>query len=239
MYEGGISLGAAALRIMTRRALKDGGEWKGVWPDWILQLGSDPALPPASDAFMQSWGCWLPTPHELACAQRALNRQTLEYFIQFLDESLRGTDGYHMYEQRAYFLRRLDDTQKIQRFRLILNESAFRSLPKEYRKQAHRVARHNGSNQQASLIVMECCDEVWIVEGTHSYALRAFHKVMPLKEILDVDADNEYKFSLFTQGPMHRDTCPGIFKQHMGNWLYGETGLMRLMRSYFRIEWSV
>jgi hypothetical protein len=231
-YEDGVPLGAAALRIMTRRVLESGGEWKGDWADWILRLGCDPALPPTSEPFGRWWGCWHPTRAELECAQRALNRKTLEYFIQFLEASLTGTSGYDQFEARAGFLRWLDDTRKILRFKLLLHPHAFQSLPSTYRQQKHRVSRIEGAAQGTSVIVMECIDEVWIVEGTHSFAIRAFRNRFPLPEVF-TESRSAYLYSKFTQGPMHRYTCAGIWKAHIGDWV---SDLLGQMQWKFHIE---
>jgi hypothetical protein len=233
-YEAGVPLGAAALRIMTRRVLESRGEWKGDWADWILRLGCDPALPLTSEPFGKWWGCWHPTRAELECAQRGVSRMTLEYFIRFLEASLSGTSGYDQFEARAGFLRWLDDTRKIIRFKLLLHPHAFQALPSTYQQQRHRVAKIEGTAQGTSVIVMECIDGMWIVEGTHSFAIRAFRNAFPLPEVFNENR-SAYYYPTFTQGPMHRDTCAGIWKAHMGDWF---PDLLGQMRYKFQIEWS-
>jgi len=237
-YEGGVPLGAAALRILTKRSLQNGGEWQGCWPDWILKIGCDPSLPQNSAEFNRWWGCWQPSRDELLCAQRALNKKTLEYFLKFLDESLKGTPDYHMYERRAWFLSRLEETRKINRFRLILNNDSFNSLPSEFKKQRHMVCKHDGYSTQASVIVMECVDDVWIFEGTHSYAIRAFHKNPPARVFFE---NNAFRFDSLTQGEMHssRVLKTGIYKPHQGDWIFGGTGFLRRLVECFRVEWRI
>lgn len=231
-YQAGVPLGAAALRIMTRRVLESKGEWRGDWADWILRLGCDPGLPRTSEPFGKWWGCWNPTRAELECAQRGVNRQTLEYFIQFLKESLSGTGGYDQFEARAGFLRWLDDTRKIICFKLLLHPSAFQSLPLAYRQQRHRVAKIEGSGQGTSVIVMECIDDVWIAEGTHSFAIRAFRNKFPLPDVF-LQNRTAYSYGAFTQGSMHKETCTGIWKAHMGDWI---NDLLWKMQREFHIE---
>jgi EH_Signature domain len=234
-YEMGISLGAAALRIMTRRVLDSRDEWKGNWPDWILKIGCDPSIPQASQPFGKWWGCWHPTHAELVCAQRGINRQTLEYFITVLKSSLRGTSGYDQFESRARFLRRLDDTQKIIRFKLLLHPSAFQSLPKAYQLRAHQVTQIEGSTLGGSIIVMECIDRIWIAEGTHSFAIRVFQNQFPVPVVFSEDR-RSYRYLMFTQGAMHKETCTGIWKAHMGDWL---PDLLHKMAYQYHIEWSL
>ena len=231
-YEAGVPLGAAALRIMTRRVLASRGEWKGDWADWILRLGCDPALPHTSEPFGKWWGCWHPTRAELECAQRALNRKTLEFFIQYLEASLSGTSGYDQFEARAGFLRWLDDSRNIIRFKLLLHPRAYQDVPKEYRQQRHRVAKIEGSGQGASIVVMECIDDVWIAEGTHSFAIRAFRRCFPVPEVFQENR-SYYNYNSFTQGEMHRDSCTGIWKPHMGDWI---NDLFYQMKQKFHIE---
>ena len=231
-YQGGVPMGSAALRIMIRRVLKTGGDWKGDWPDWILRLGCDPSL--AGRIFGEWWGCWHPTSEELDCARRAVNRQTLEYFIQFLEQSLRGKPGQDQFESRAGFLRWLDDTGKIRRFKLLLHPSAYVALPNAYRQQQQRVAQIEGSGQGTSIIVMECTDDIWIVEGTHIFAIRVFRNDFPLPEVF-LENRRSFSYSSFTQGAMHRDSCTGIWKKHMGSWL---PDLLWQIQCNFRVEWS-
>lgn len=231
-YEGGVPLGAAALRVMVRRVLKSGGEWRGDWPEWILRLGCDPELPSSSPEFAKWWGSWQPTRAELDCARRAINRKTLEYFIDFLESSLVGTPGGRQFESRSEFLLWLDDTRKIRRFKLILHSHAFNKLPRAYH-QMHRVAYMSGASPGTSVIVMECVDDVWIVEGTHSFAVRVFHKNFPLSELFEVD-ETSYDYEWFTKDEMHRELCPGIWKRHDAGW---ETDLLTMMKRKFGVDW--
>lgn len=237
-YEGGVCMGAAALRILTKRSLKAGGDWKRDWADWILKLGCDPSLPQSSSEFNRWWGCWQPTRDELLCAQRALNKKTLNFFLEFLEKSLRGTPDYHMYERREWFLRRLQETQKIIRFRLILNETCFYLLPKEFQNQKHRVCRHDGSATGACVIAMECVDDVWMFEGTHNYAIRAFLKRAPSNSFFEYAS---MKYSALNDGEMHHSCVSktGIYKKHQGDWIHGNTGILRLLRALFRVEWRI
>jgi hypothetical protein len=231
-FENGVLMGSAALRMMTRKVLASGGEWKGDWPDWILRLGCDPALPATSAVFGKWWGSWHPTAAELSCAQRALNRQTLEYFIQFLEQSLVEIGKHDQFESRAGFLRRLDDTRRILRFKLILHPTVFQNLPRAYREQRHRIAKLEGG-QGTSVIAMECSDDVWLVEGTHIFALRAFRRDFPAPEIFRENRSS-YPYYTFTQEGMHKDRCP-IWKAHMCDWL---PSFLARMNYRFQVEWN-
>lgn len=232
-YQPGVLMGAAALRILTRRTLAAGGEWKGDWADWILKLGSDPALSNSAE-FRKWWACWNPTPAELECARRGLNRKTLEYFIRFLEASLSGTDARDQFIRRAAFLRWLDESGKISQFKLLLHPNAFEALPREYRQHRNRVARLDGSHTGASVIVFQCIDEVWIVEGTHSFAIRMFRGSFPVVEAL-ADTRAHYDYAVFTQGRMHKNVVEksGIYKRHQGDW---ESDLLWRMQWRFHIE---
>ncbi len=232
-YQPGVPMGAAALRILTQRTLAAGGTWKDDWADWLLKLGSDPALPNSAE-FRKWWSCWNPTPTELECARRGLNRKTLEYFIRFLEASLSGTDAQDQFTRRSAFLRWLDESGKIRQFKLLLHPNAFEALPREYRQHRNRVARLDGSHTGASVIVFQCVDDVWIVEGTHSFAIRMFRGNFPVAEAL-AEARARYDYAVFTQGRMHKDAVEeiGIYKRHQGDW---ETGLLWKMQWAFRIE---
>lgn len=230
-YLPGIPLGAAAVRILTQRILEAGGVWQGDWVDWLLRLGSDPWIPNSAE-FLKWWACWHPTPAELECARRGVNRQTLEYFILFLDASLKEEGKYEQFKDRAGFLRWLDDTRKIRRFKLMLHPRAHQYLPRAYQQQRNRVAQIEGSGQGASVIVMECIDDVWIVEGTHSFAIRVLRGECPVPEVF-LEERASYPYSRFTQDSMHRDTCTGIWKPHIGDWI---SDLLWQMKWKFHIE---
>ena len=230
-YLPGIPLGAAAVRILTQRTLQAGGVWQGDWADWLLRLGSDPSIP-NSAGFLKWWACWHPTPTELECARRGVNRQTLEYFIQFLDASLREEGKYEQFKDRAGFLRWLDDTRKIRRFKLMLHPRAHQNLPRSYQQQRNRIAQIEGSGQGVSVIAMECIDDVWIVEGTHSFAIRVLRGECPVPEVF-LEERASYPYSRFVQNAMHRDTCTGIWKPHMGDWI---SDLLWQMKWKFHIE---
>jgi hypothetical protein len=96
------------------------------------------------------------------------------------------------------------------------------------------VSQIDGSGQGTSVIVIECTDDIWIVEGTHSFAIRVFRKDFPLPEVF-LENRRSFSYSSFTQGAMHRNTCTGIWKPHMGNWL---PDLLWQIRYNFRVEWS-
>lgn len=232
-YQPGVPMGAAALRILTQRTLAAGAAWKGDWADWLLKLGSDPALPNSAE-FRKWWACWHPTPAELECARRGLNRKTLEYFIRFLEASLSGTDAQDQFTRRAAFLRWLDESGKIMKFKLLLHPNAFEALPREYRQHRNRVARVDGSHTGASVIVFHCINDVWIVEGTHSFAIRMFRGDSPVPEAL-AEARARFEYSAFTQGRMHKDAVEttGIYKRHQGDWV---SDLLWKMQWKFRIE---
>lgn len=171
-------IGAAALKIIIGRVINEGrGSWVGDWPGWITRLGCDPRYGRSTAEGAKWWG-WA-TPAELRLAQQGMTGLTLKFFIDFLEKSLVGTDKEPQFKNRARFLQDLFKAGKIQDARLVLNYSALQRLDRQHRDPLI-VAQLNSTSDQTSMICLRCSDEIFIIEGTHSFGLRMFHRDFPI-----------------------------------------------------------
>jgi hypothetical protein len=224
-------LGAAALQIMVQRVAKEGGrKWRGEWPKWILRLGCDPRYGRATVEGAKWWG-WA-TDDELRLAQQGITGVTLRFFIEFLRQSLEGATGQSQFKRRAKFLLGLDAAQKINDARVIVSAPIYMRIQQEFRD-AGSVARFQDGGQEAKAVIcLSCADDVFVIEGTHNFALRAFHKWFPLADFWS-HPQPVYERAKLVVPQAH---CP-IFLTHgqRGGWV---SDFFSQLRTRFHIEWD-
>lgn len=223
-------MGAAALQIMVQRVAKEGGrKWSGDWPNWITKLGCDPRHGRATGEGAKWWG-WA-TDDELRLAQQGITGLTLRFFIEFLRRSLQGTDKEPQFALRARFLLGLFDSGKIQSARLALNWAAYQHLDRKFRD-VWTVAHLSATTDETSMICLKCVDDIFVIEGTHSFGLRMFHQDFPIHGFWErpkqTYQDRELRVS--------PGVCP-VFLRHdqRGNWV---NRFFHQLRSHFHVEWD-
>lgn len=223
-------MGAAALQIMVQRVANEGGrKWSGDWPNWIARLGCDPRHGRAMGEGAKWWG-WA-TEDELSLAQQGITGLTLRFFIEFLRRSLQGTDKEPQFALRARFLLGLFDSGKIQSARLALNWAAYQHLDRKFRD-VWTVAHLSATTDETSMICLKCVDDIFVIEGTHSFGLRMFHQDFPIHGFWErpkqTYQDRELRIS--------PGKCP-VFLRHDqgGNWI---DRFFYQLRSEFHIEWD-
>jgi hypothetical protein len=178
-------LGAAALRILVERVEKEGGrKWPDAWPKWIVRLGCDPILGRYSEGI--PWWRWA-NDSQLKLAQQAVTGLTLKFFIQFLEQSLRGTDKEPQFALRSRFLLALFAAGKIKDTRLCLNWAQLQKMNgamavNEIKRGSyqHYVAHLSDTTDKTSMICLKCVDDIFIVEGTHTFGLRVYRGGFPI-----------------------------------------------------------
>lgn len=207
-------IGAAALKIIIGRVISEGkGSWIGDWPGWITRLGCDPRYGRSTAEGAKWWG-WA-TDAELRLAQQGMTGLTLKFFIDFLEKSLVGTDKEPQFRMRARFLQAIFKAGKIQDARLVLNNSALQRLDRQHRDPLI-VAQLYSTSDQTSMICLRCSDDIFIIEGTHSFGLRMFHRDFPLPGFWEREKaifhDRQFRIS--------PDACP-VFIRHdpSHNWV--------------------
>ncbi len=227
---GNLLMGAAALKIIVQRVAKENNRnWTGSWPIWITRFGCDPRYGRRTAEGAKWWG-WA-TDTELRLAMQGITGQTLRFFINFLENSLKGTSREPQFELRARFLLSLFESKKIIAARLALNWSDYHRLDVKYRDPMG-IAKLSGTTAQTSMICLQCTDDIYIIEGTHTFGLRAFHRYFPIRDFWELPR-NTYRDSELRISPRN---CP-IFITHVqsGKWV---NKFFSAIRSTFHVEWT-
>lgn len=219
-------MGAAALQIMVQRVAREGGrKWSEEWSHWITRLGCDPRHGRATADGTKWWG-WA-TDDELRLAQQGVTGLTLKFFIRYLD----GTVNAAQWENRSKFLMALFDAGKIDSARLALNWATYDRLDQKYRD-IFSVAHLSQTSDQTSMICLKCVDDIFIIEGTHNFGLRMFHRTFPIPNFWE-RPKRSYQDRELRISPA---ACP-LFLPHDqgGNWV---ARFFRHLRTSFHVEWS-
>lgn len=220
-----LSMGSAALRILVGRVETEGRrQWPDGWRKWLVRLGCDPRMGRHTAEGAKWWG-WA-TDSQWNLAVQGVIGLSLKFFFDFLD----GTVSAHQWEERRKFLQSLFDAGKIVDARLVLNQQCMERLPAKMRDRWN-TAHLNSTTWDTSIIALKCTDDVMLLEGTHTYALRGFHRLFPIKGFWERTqqryADSDLRIS--------EQSCP-IFIRHMGDWRYK---LLRELRRQYHIEWRI
>jgi hypothetical protein len=178
-------LGAAALRILVTRVENEAGQnWPEAWQKWIVRLGCDPRVGRVGEGV--GWWNWA-SDAQLRLAQRGITGLTLRFFIQFLEQSLRDTEKEPQFALRSRFLLALFDAGKIQDTRLCLNKAQLQQMNGaiaaneiEHGNYQHYVALLSDTTDKTSMICLKCVDDIFIVEGTHTFGLRVYRGSFPI-----------------------------------------------------------
>lgn len=219
-------MGAAALQIMVQRVAREGGrKWSEEWSHWITRLGCDPRHGRATADGTKWWG-WA-TDDELRLAQQGVTGLTLKFFIRYLD----GTVNAAQWENRSKFLMALFDAGKIDSARLALNWATYDRLDQKYRD-IFSVAHLSQTSDQTSMICLKCVDDIFIIEGTHNFGLRMFHRTFPIPNFWE-RPKRSYQDRELRISPA---ACP-LFLPHDqgGKWV---TRFFRYLYTRFHVEWG-
>jgi hypothetical protein len=219
-----LCLGAAALRILVLRVENEGRrQWPEVWRGWLVRLGCDPRMGRHSAEGAKWWG-WA-TDSQWNLAVQGIIGLSLKFFFSFLD----GTVSAHQWEERREFLETLFEEGKILDVRLVLNSHCLQRLPPKMRDNWN-TASLTSTTEDTCIIALRCSNDVYILEGTHTYGLRAFLRDFPVKGFWERTrqqyADSELRIS-----PQRGQ----VFVAHNGDWV-GK--FYRRLRDTFHIEWS-
>lgn len=226
----GQMMGAAALQIMVQRVMREGERrWIGGWSNWIIRLGCDPRHGRANAEGAKWWG-WA-TDDELRIAQQGVTGLTLRFFIEFLRRSLQGTEKEPQFALRARFLLGLFESGKIHSARLALNWEAYQHLDRKYRD-VWTVSQLSATKDETSMICLKCSDDIFVIEGTHSFGLRMFHRTFPIPGFWErpkqAYQDRELRIS--------PGECPVFLRHdHGGNWV---SRFFLHLRNRFHVEWD-
>jgi len=224
-------MGAAALQIMVQRVAREGNrKWSDEWANWITRLGSDPRHGRATVEGTKWWG-WA-TEDEFRLAQQGITGVTLRFFIEFLRQSLEGATGQSQFKRRANFLMGLDAAQKINDARVIVSEPIYMRMHQAFRDSGSVARFQDGGQEAKAVICLSCADNVFVIEGTHNFALRAFHKRFPLEDFWSRPRRTYQRSQLV----IPQAQCP-IFLTHgqRGAWVMD---FFSQLRTSFHVEWG-
>jgi hypothetical protein len=219
-------MGAAALQIMVHRVAREGGrKWSEEWSHWITRLGCDPRHGRATAEGTKWWG-WA-TPDELRLAQQGVTGLTLKFFIRYLD----GTVNVAQWENRSKFLMALFDAGKIDSARLALNWATYDRLDQKYRD-IFSVTHLSQTSDQTSMICLKCVDDIFIIEGTHNFGLRMFHRTFPIPHFWE-RPKRSYQDRELRISPA---ACPLFLPHDQSGYWVGR--FFRHLRTNFHVEWG-
>ncbi|MBP7948644.1 MAG: hypothetical protein KA004_03240 [Verrucomicrobiales bacterium] len=217
-------LGAAALRVLVTRVEAEGHrKWPEGWRKWLSRLGCDPRIG-RHTAEGAKWWRWA-TVSQWNLAVQGIIGLSLKFFFDFLD----GTVSAHQWEERREFLETCFEAGKILDARLVLNARCMQRLPVKMRDKWN-TANLSSTTEDTCIIALRCTDDIYVLEGTHSYGLRAFHCSFPVQGFWE-RTRQQYGDSELRISP---DRCP-VFVRHNGNWVWK---FLNELRSTFHVEWS-
>ncbi|MBL9177324.1 MAG: hypothetical protein JNM65_04615 [Verrucomicrobiaceae bacterium] len=219
-----LPLGAAALRILvTRVEGEEHRKWPEGWRKWLSRLGCDPRIGRHTAEGAKWWG-WA-TASQWNLAVQGIIGLSLKFFFDFLD----GTVSAHQWEERRQFLETCFEAGKIVDARLVLNAQCMQRLPVKMRDKWN-TANLSSTTEDTCIIALRCTDDIYVLEGTHSYGLRAFHRSFPVQGFWE-RTRQQYGDAELRISP---NRCP-VFVRHNGNWV---RNFLNELRSAFHVEWS-
>ena len=232
ILRNGYALGSEAVKILINRSINESeGIFPAGWQKQIIQFASDPRF--GNKTEQARWWGWA-TEKQKTIARNALNKLTLEEFIGLLKDSLINTEYENQFKEREGFLLRLLRLGKIIEAKLVVNMDIYKSLDSKTISflQPSQSIGTTGSRIKTSFVCLKCENDVFLIEGTHSFALRAFIGVsrFPIRSFWDSPpkAYNEAKFRI------EKSSCD-IWQQHLGSWI--SIFLEKLRRH--KVEWRV
>jgi hypothetical protein len=209
-------LGAEVIRILIDRSISEFGERvPSGWKEKIVTYSCDPRLPDPGE--QSRWWGWAGQ-RQKNVALSALTELTLRQFIELLRKSLGGTAAGEPFEKRAEMLLKIFDLGKVIDARLVVHERTYGMLsPKLI--ETLRPLKTGGGPQHTSFVCLQCADDVYLIEGTHSFALRGFlgAEAFPIPTIWTANPGRYFDDSCFR---ISEYKCHIFQRHHTGDWLW-------------------
>lgn len=225
----GLRLGAASVRILVNRSQHENQSVvPDCWADQLVTFACDPRIP-NNDMRSRWWG-WA-TSSEKDVAIRALSKISLEEFIRLLEQSLVNTPQGHQFPARRDLLQKLFNKGLVIDARLVIPRNLYQGL--SARTKEVLAPSWLGGGQDTSFVCLRCKDDVYLIEGTHSFSLRGFIglNAFPIKGYWDAAA-RQYSVSQFR---VSESDCQ-IYQKHQGRYWKWEF-IQQLRRRH--IEWDI
>lgn len=224
-------LGAAAVKILVERSMKEGlFEVPDAWKEEIVHLACDPRTPNSQE--QAKWWGWA-SQQEKDVAIRSMAKLTIEKFIRLLELSLKGTANEHQFPARKRFLLNLFKLGKVIDARLVMGPNLKDAIDSKTRKSLSPGWIQGGGDRDRSYICLRCIDEVMLVEGTHSFALRGYVGLssFPIQRFWE-NSSRSFSQDDFVV-PKWRCTTDVYQIHHQGDWVYGVVSQLR----EYHIDW--
>ena len=225
----GLRLGAAAVQILVNRSQHENNSIvPDCWSDQLVTFACDPRIP--NNDMQSRWWGWATT-SEKDVAIRALSKLSLEEFIRLLEKSLVGTPQGHQFPARRNLLQRLFNKGLVIDARLVIPRRLYQGLNAKTKEVID--PSWLGGSQDTSFVCLRCTDDVYLIEGTHSFSLRGFigADAFPIKGYWN-SAPRQYVDSQFRVNEMK---CQ-IYQKHQGRYWAGE--FIQQLR-WRHIEWEL
>lgn len=229
LLTSGLRLGAAAVRVLVNRSQHENhADVPKCWADQLVTFACDPRIP-NNDIRSRWWG-WA-TKSEKDVAIRALSKISLEKFIELLEKSLAGTPEGHQFPARRDLLQKLFDKGLVIEARLVIPRNDYLGLSP--RTKEVLAPSWLGVGDKTSFVCLRCENDVYLIEGTHSFALRGFIGLdaFPIKGYWDAPV-RQYSDSQFR---VSESFCY-IYQKHQGAY-WAQKFIQQLRRR--RIEWDI
>jgi hypothetical protein len=224
----GRPLGAAAVQILVKRSQNENSSIvPESWSEQIVTYACDPRIP--NSEMQARWWGWA-TSSEKDVAIRALSKLSLQAFIKLLEQSLRGTNAEHQFPARSRMLLDLFKIGKVIDARLIVHRDLNYRLDART-KNVLRPSWVSGGPQHTSFICLRCTDDVFLIEGTHSFALRGF--VGPNSFPVNGFWNSTPKGYHDSEFRVTEAKCPIYQRHHTGDWIWDFVYQLRRRQ----IEW--
>ena len=225
-------LGAAAVKILINRSQKENSSRVPAdWKENLVTFACDPRIP--NTAMQAQWWSWA-TSTEKDVAIRAIGELNMLQFISMLEDSLKGSELEHQFPDRKRMLLRLFELGKIQDVRLVVTPRLYDSMDLKTRGLLLLNRVTGGSrgkdNTNTSFICMKCVDNVYIIEATGSFGLRAFigTNSFPIDNFWNSQPKSYYDHEM----RIDKAVCP-IYQPHYPGWVQKFVTQLR----NFNIEW--
>lgn len=211
----GLCLGAAAVKILVGRSQRESASMvPDNWSEHLVTYACDPRIP--NSEMQTRWWGWA-TSSEKDVAIRALSKLSLEAFIKLLEQSLRGTNAEHQFPARSKMLLNLFKIGKVIDARLIVHRDLNHRLDART-KNVLRPSWVSGGAQHTSFICLRCTNDVFLIEGTHSFALRGFvgPNSFPVRGFWSSVPKGYHDSEL----RVTETKCPIYQRHHTGDWIW-------------------
>lgn len=170
LLHDGSNVGSRAVKYLVNTAISQGKPLPPAWANQLVRFACDPRIP--NTAAQQKWWRWA-TEEAKRTAIDALAGLTISEFLALLDDSLSSSNQRRQFKRRKLCLLQMLKEGLIADARLVIHDSVYSHLDSSILKSLMpEVVR--GGGQKASFICLRCINDVFLIEGTHNFALRGF-----------------------------------------------------------------